>query len=91
MGRAQEGRIVGVFVAGCELVDALAQKHERRMLNVAGIALTDDQCFKPGGEPQALVELPQQNQSGLAGDLATLKVKRESIIIVGWNRNPNRI
>lgn len=74
---AQEGGIVGVLVAGRDLVDALAQKIKRRMLDVARVALVAQQPLESGRQPQALVELAQQDQSGLAGDRASLKVEHQ--------------
>jgi hypothetical protein len=47
------------------------------MLDVAGIALINQQSSQLRRQPQALVELPQQDQASLAGDLAALEVERE--------------
>ena len=74
---AQEGGIVGILVARRDLVDALTQQIECRMLDVAGIPLINQQSSQFPREPQALVELTQQDQPCFAGDLATLEVERE--------------
>ena len=47
------------------------------MLNIAGIPLINQQSSQFPREPQALVELTQQDQPCFAGDLATLEVERE--------------
>ena len=74
---AQEARVVGILVAGCDLVDALAHKLKRRVRDLARIALIPKPLSQRGRESQALVKLAQQYQPRLAGDLATLEVDRQ--------------
>lgn len=67
---AQESGIIGIFVAGRDLIDPLAQQIECGMLDIAPVALVNHQFFEASGQLEPLVELAQQHQARLTGDLA---------------------
>ena len=69
----ETGRVVEVFVAGQAAVDRLPQEigqRELRVQSVAGVAqvLGDDRL-----QPEAFVQLADQNQAGVRGDARSLK------------------
>src|SRR6266849_1986809 len=77
---AQEGRVVGVFVARRNLIDSLAHQIQGAVPRVAFVSLVDTQRLKRCREPQTLIKLAHQHQPRVAGDLAALEIDRESTL-----------
>ena len=70
----QEGRIVRVLVAGRDLVDPLSHEIDDRVADVTRIAPVRDELSDPAGEVELLIELAQQHQPRVTGDLSTLEI-----------------
>ena len=66
--------IVGVFVAGDDLVDALPQQGQRVMAHAIIIARVAEQCGPVAGQMMPLVKSAQRQQAGVAGDLPAGKI-----------------
>ena len=78
--------IVGVFVAGDDLVDALPQQRQRVMTNAILISRIAEQLGPVAGQMMALVEGPQRQQTGVAGDLAAGKIGVDGLLTVEGER-----
>ena len=71
---AQTVGIVGIFVAGDDLVDALPQQRQRVMAHAFIFSRVAEQCGQIAGQMMAFVESAQRQQTGITGDLAAGKI-----------------
>ena len=74
---AQTVGIVGVFVSGDDLVDALPQQRQRIMAQAVVLSRIAELRGPVAGQMMALVEGAQRQQAGIAGDLAPGKIGAE--------------
>ena len=74
--------IVGVFVAGDDLIDALPQQRQRVMAHPFIISRVAEQCGPIAGQMMPLVESAQRQQAGVAGDLAAGKITLNGTVAV---------
>ena len=79
---AQTIGIVGVFVAGDDLVDALAQQFERIVTDALVLPRIAEQRSQIAGQMMALVEGAQRQQAGVAGDLPAGKIGANGLMTV---------
>ena len=74
--------VVGVFVAGNDLVDALAEQEQRVVAPPLTVAAVAEPLGQVAGQMMAFVEGPQRQQAGVAGDLAAGKITLNRSIAV---------
>jgi hypothetical protein len=67
---AQAGSIIGVLVPGDDLVDALPQQHQRVVTDAIFLSRVAEELSQITGQTMMLIEGPQRQQTGVAGDLA---------------------
>lgn len=79
---AQTISIVGVFVAGDDLVDALPQKGHRVMKNALFLSRVAEEFGEVVGQMLALVEGAQRQKAGFAGDLPAGKITVNGTVAV---------
>ena len=79
---AQAVGIVGVFVAGNDLVDALSQQFERVVTDALVLPRIPEQRGQIAGQMMALVEGAQRQQAGVASDLPTGKIGANGLMTV---------
>ena len=79
---AQAVGVVGVFVAGDDLVDALPQQSERIVLHAVVLPRIAEQLGQFAGQLMALIEGPQGQQAGIAGDLAAGKIGVDGLMTI---------
>src|ERR1700720_3233741 len=66
--------IVGVLVAGDNLVDALTQQRQRLVLHALLLTQVTEQRGPVASQMMTLIEGPQGQQAGVTGDLSTRKI-----------------
>jgi hypothetical protein len=71
---AQPVRIVGILVAGHDLVEALAEQREDRMLHALIVARIPQPPGQIASESLALIESAQGQETGVTGDLPARKI-----------------
>ena len=71
---AQTVGVVGVFVAGHDLIDALPQQRQRVMPHTFIISRVAEELDPVAGQMMAFVKSPQRQQTGVTGDLASGKI-----------------
>ena len=74
--------IVGIFVAGDDLVDALSQQFERVVTDALVLPRITEQRGQIAGQMMALVEGAQRQQAGVAGDLPAGKIGADGLMTV---------
>ncbi len=79
---AQTIGIVGVFVSGHDLVDALPQQSQRIMAQAVGLPRIAELRGPVVGQMMALIEGAQGQQTGIAGDLAPGKIGADGLMTV---------
>lgn len=67
---AQTIGVVGIFVSGHDLIDALPQEHQRVMAHTIVLPCITELCSQFKGQMMTLIEGAQRQQTGIAGDLA---------------------
>src|SRR6188474_2031719 len=72
---AQAGCVVGVLVAGGDLVDPLPQESKNRVLDIALIAPIGNQLFKLRRQADTLIKLAQHHQAGIGSDRSTVEIQ----------------
>ena len=84
---AQAVGVVGVFVSGNDLVDALPQQGQRVVADTIVLPRIAEGCGQIAGQMMALVKGPQRQKSGIAGDLAAGKISvNGSMSVEGENQ-----
>jgi len=78
----QTASVVGIFVPGHDLIDALPQQRQRIMAHAVILARIAQACGPVAGQTMALIEGAQGQQTGIAGDLATGKIGTEELMAV---------
>jgi len=66
--------VVGVFVSGDDLVEALPQQRQRVVLNAILVPRIAEQLGQLAGQTMALIEGAQGQKTGIAGNLAAGKI-----------------
>jgi hypothetical protein len=66
---AQAVGIVGILIAGDDLIDALPQQRQLVVLDALLPARVVEKRGPIAGQMMALIESPQRQQAGVAGDL----------------------
>ena len=79
---AQTVGVVGVFVAGDDLIDALPQQRERVVTHAVVLPRIAEACGPVAGQMMALIEGAQGQQTGIAGDLAAGKIGADGLMTV---------
>ena len=79
---AQAVGVVGVFVAGYDLVDALAQQAQRVVTDAILLTRITEQLGQVASQMMALIEGAQRQQTGVAGDLAARKIRTNGLVAV---------
>jgi hypothetical protein len=79
---AQTIGVVGIFVAGDDLIDALPQQRQRVMTHAVILARIAQACSPVAGQTMALIEGTQGQQTGIAGDLAPRKIGADGLMPV---------
>jgi hypothetical protein len=79
---AQAVGVVGVFVAGDDLIDALPQQGQRVVLHAVGMPRIGEWRGPVSGQMMALIEGAQRQQAGIAGDLAAGKISLDGLMAV---------
>ena len=74
--------IVGVFIAGHDLIDALPQQGQRIMMYAVGMPGIAKRRGPVAGQMMALIEGAQGQQAGVAGDLAAGKIGVDGLMAV---------
>ena len=79
---AQTIGIVGVFVSGHDLVDALPQQRQRIMAQAVVLPRIAELRGPVAGQMMALIEGAQGQQTSIAGDLAAGKIGADELMAV---------
>jgi hypothetical protein len=79
---AQQSGVVGVFVAGHDLIEALREQRLRGMVLALRQARVGPRCRPAAGQVMTYVKLPQRQQSGVGTDLPAVEVGHDSAIPV---------
>ena len=79
---AQTIGVVGVFVSGDDLVDALPQQGQRIMAHAVVLPRIAEPRGPVAGQMMALIEGAQRQQTGVAGDLAAGKIGADGSMTV---------
>src|SRR5271157_5678351 len=74
--------VVGVFVSGDDLVEALPQQRQRVVLNAILVPRIAEQLGQLAGQTMALIEGAQGQKTGIAGDLPTGKIGVDGLMAV---------
>ena len=79
---AQTIGVVGIFVAGDDLIDAVPQQRQRVMTHAVILARIAQACSPVAGQMMALLEGAQGQKTGVAGDLAPRKIGVDGLMTV---------
>jgi hypothetical protein len=79
---AQAAGVVGILVAGDDLVDALPQQRQRIMAQAVLLPRIAELRRQFTGQMMALMEGTQGQQTGIAGDLAAGKIGADGLMTV---------
>jgi hypothetical protein len=79
---AQTVGIVGVFISGHDLVDALPQQGQRIMMQAVVLSRIAEASGPVTSQMMALIEGSQRQQTGVAGNLATEKIGANRLMTV---------
>jgi hypothetical protein len=79
---AQPVGVVGVFVSGDDLVEALPQQRQRVVLNAIAVPRIAEQLGQITGQTMALIKSPQGQKTGITGDLTARKIGADRLIPV---------
>jgi hypothetical protein len=79
---AQAVGVVGVFVSGDDLVDALPQQHQRVVLHALILSRIAEELVQFTGQTMALIEGTQCQETGITGDLAAGKIGADGLMTV---------
>jgi hypothetical protein len=79
---AQAVGVVGVFVAGDDLIDAVPQQGQRIMMYAVGMPGIAKRRGPIAGQMMALIEGAQGQQAGVAGDLPAGKIGVDGLMTV---------
>ena len=79
---AQAVGIVGVFVSGDDLIDALSQQCQRIMAHAVILAQIAQACSPVAGQIMVLIEGAQRQQTGITGDPAPGKIGADGLMTV---------
>ena len=71
---AQTIGVVGVFIAGHDLIDALSQQRQRVMAYPFVMSRVTEELDPGAGQTMAFVKGAQRQQTGVTGDLASGKI-----------------
>ena len=74
--------VVGIFVAGHDLIEALPQQGLRVVMNAIVLSRVAEPGGPIAGKLMALIERAQRQQTGIAGDLATGEVSQNRLMTV---------
>ena len=74
--------IVGVFVSGHDLIDALPQQAQAVVLDAVVLAGIAKKLGPIAGQMMALIKSPQRQKTGVAGDLAARKIGANGLMAV---------
>jgi len=74
--------IVGVFIPGDDLIDALPQQGQRIMTHAVLLARIAETRGQPAGQMMALIEGAQRQKTGVTGDLAAGKIGADGLMSV---------
>src|SRR5256886_12103332 len=83
---AQAIGIVGVLVAGDDLIDALPQQRQRAVLHALLLTRVAEQRGPVPRQMMTLIEGSQCQQAGITGDLSTRKIGSNGSMLVGGKR-----
>jgi hypothetical protein len=79
---AQTVSIVGVFIAGDDLIDALPQQRQGVVMNPVIVPRIAEESGQIAGQTMLLNEGPQRQQAGVTGDLAAREVSQDGLMAV---------
>ena len=79
---AQTVGVVGIFVAGHDLIDALPQQRQRVMAQAVVLPRIAEPRGQVAGQMMALIEGAQRQQTGITGDLAAGKIGADGLMTV---------
>ena len=79
---AQTVGVIGIFVAGDDLIDALPQQRDRIMTHTVLLTRVAETCGQPAGQMMALIEGAQRQKTGVTGDLAAGKIGVDGLMSV---------
>jgi len=74
--------IVGVFVSGHDLIDALPQQAQAVVLDAVVLAGIAKKLGPIAGQMMALIKSSQRQKTGVAGDLAARKIGADGLMTV---------
>ena len=74
--------IVGVFVARHDLIEALPQQGQGIVLHAVVLTRIAEKLGQVTGQMMALIEGPQRQKTGVAGDLAPGKIGADGLMTV---------
>ena len=79
---AQTIGVVGVFIPGHDLIEALSQQGQRIMAQAVVLPRIAEWRGPVAGQMMALIEGAQRQQAGIAGDLAPGKISADGLMTV---------
>ena len=79
---AQTVGVVGIFVAGDDLIDTLPQQHQRVVVHAILLPRIAEPSGQLTGEMMTLIEGAQGQQTGITGDLAARKIGADGLMTV---------
>jgi hypothetical protein len=79
---AQTIGVVGILVAGNDLIDALPQQRQRVMTHAVVLTRIVELRGQFAGQMMALIEGAQRQKPGIAGDLAAGKIGADGLMTV---------
>ena len=79
---AQAIGVVGVFIAGHDLIDALSQQRQRVMAYPFVMSRVTEELDPGAGQTMAFVKGAQRQQTGVASDLPAGKIGANGLMTV---------
>ncbi|SRR6266566_1354782 len=79
---AQAVGIVGIFVSGNDLIEALPQQCQRVVLEAMALTRIAEELGQITGQVMALIEGAQRQKTGVAGDLSAGKISLNGLLSV---------
>ena len=78
----QTAGIIGIFISGHNLVNALPQQGQRSVAHTVVLSWIAQACGPVASQMMALIEGTQRQKTGIAGDLAAGKISPNEVMAV---------
>jgi hypothetical protein len=72
--------VIAVLIASCNLIDSLPQQLEQGMVRMSKRSGVIDLGRRSTKDVEALIDLPHEKKTGIAGDLCALKINADGSV-----------